>query len=114
MRALHDDPAPSGGAGPSAPTSGAEVRGLACPGVTDWLHEIAAVVGPQRTLLAWSRAAAATGVHGMSLTPEELERVGGRLLEDAADDAALRVVVRSCLLRVRVWRTLERTRGGAQ
>jgi hypothetical protein len=93
--------------------SGAVTRGLARPDVTGWLHEIAAVVGPQRALLAWSRAASATSLHGMSLTPDQLAAVGERLLEDA-DDAALRVAVRSCLVRLRVWRTLERTRGGAQ
>jgi hypothetical protein len=70
------------------------------------------VVGPQQALIAWSRASQATSLHGTSLSPGQLETIGNRLLADAAGDGPLRVAVSSCLLRLRVWRTLERTRGG--
>lgn len=115
VRATSGDESPPGRAVPSdvPPPSGAAVRGLVRPEAAQWLREIAAVVGPQRTLLAWSRAALATSLHGTALTPDQLETMGNRLLEDA-DDPALRVAVRSCLLRLRVWRTLERTGGGGR
>lgn len=93
---------------PTVPLTGAEVRGLAAPTVVDWLREIAGVVGPQQALLTWSRATAATGMHGTALTPEQLHRVGQWLLGDSTDPR-LRIAVRSCLLRTRVHRALQGT-----
>jgi hypothetical protein len=104
---------PGGPVAPPPARTGAAERGLTRPEATAWLHEIAAVVGPQQALLAWSRAAQATSLHGVALTPDQLETLGNRLVEDTTDPP-LRMAVRSCLLRLRVWRTLERTRGGAR
>ena len=114
MRATPGAEAPPRGAA-SRPTpppdpSGAATRGLACPDVTQWLREIARVVGPQQALLAWTRASMATSLHGTVLSPDQLETMGNWLLENATE-APLRVAVRSCLVRLQVWRTLERTRG---
>ena len=40
--------------------------------MVSWLQEIAAVVGTQRALEAWSAAALATGRHGTALDCDQL------------------------------------------
>lgn len=102
-----------GGATAPVPPTGASARGLRRPTALDWLQEIAGVVGPEQTLLAWSRAAQGTSSHGTALSPDQLEVVGQRLLADSADPL-LRTAVRSCLVRLHVWRTLESAGGGAR
>ena len=98
-------PDPRGGGGGAGP------HGLQRPTVVEWLQQIAAVVGPERALQAWLPAAVATGNHGMSLAPDEMERTGQWLVEHTSD-APLRMAVRSCLVRLRIHRVLAEAAGG--
>ena len=89
----------------AAPVTGAARRGLERPTMVSWLQEIAAVVGPQRALEAWSAAALATGRHGTALDCDQLEEVGAWIVRNSAD-APLRMAVRSCAVRLRTYRVL--------
>ena len=89
---------------------GAGLRGLQRPTVVEWLQEIAAVVGPQQALHAWTSAAVATGHHGMALDVAQMEQTGQWLVEHARE-APLRMAARSCLVRLRTYRVLAKATG---
>jgi hypothetical protein len=87
------------------PVSEAEARGFARPTVLDGLRELAAVIGPQEALAQWSRAAQATGSHGMQLDAAAHERAALWLAGHTASLPA-RAVAHSVVARIRAHRVL--------
>jgi hypothetical protein len=88
--------------------SGASVRGFSCPTVLDGLRELAAVVGPDEALAAWSVACTENGVHGVDLPAASHLQVA-TWLSVHAPAPAVRAVARSITTRLRAYDVLTRT-----
>ena len=78
------------------------------PTAVGWLQRLADVSDPVHALEVWTQAALATGCLGMELQPQQLQRLGEWLVEHCADQPT-RMAVRSCLVRLRVFRVLHPT-----
>jgi hypothetical protein len=71
---------------------------------------MAAVVGTDEALQAWAQAGEATGARSAALDLENLERTAQWLIQNATDPL-LRVVARSCLVRLRAYQVLSTLEG---
>ncbi len=71
----------SGCASKAAVTDGSVDLASTPPTVIESLQELARVLGPAAALRSWSKAAAATGHHGMYLRPSQIAEVAEQLMK---------------------------------